>query len=167
MKRRKVDPRRAKLNRTYTVEEAARLFGCHRNTVRAWQRAGLKAIDGDRPALFLGEELRRFHLSRRAGRKCSTPVGMIYCMGCRVPRRPAGDMADYVARSETSGDLKGLCPVCGAWMYRRVRVSDLDRKAGDLDVMFAPADPRISQREEASVNDDSKGPAPAHAEPQS
>ena len=60
------------------MEEAARLFGTHRNTVRAWLKAGLKAIDGSRPVLILGSELRRFLDERRAKRKCPTPPGMIY-----------------------------------------------------------------------------------------
>lgn len=166
MKRRKIDPRRAKLSRTYTVEETARLFGCHRNTVRAWLGAGLLPIDGQRPTLILGEELRRFHQSRRANRKRPTPTGMIYCVGCREPRRPAGDMADYLPRTDSSGDLQGICPECNRMMFRRVSLPKLEQVRGGLDVTMTKGDGRISKREEPSPNHDS-GPAGFdHAESQ-
>lgn len=164
MKRRRIDPRHAKLNRNYSVEEAARLFGAHRNTVRAWMRAGLKPLDGQRPTLFMGEELRRFHEARRASRKRPTPPGMIYCLRCREPRRPAGNMADYVPRTSTSGDLQGICPACEAMLFRRVNLAALETIKAGLDVTVRPADPRISKREEPSLNHDSSPPAPAHAE---
>jgi helix-turn-helix protein len=113
VKRRRIDPRRAKVHRTYSVEEAARLFGTHRNTVRAWLRAGLKTNDGIRPTLILGSELRRFLNERRSRSKRPTPPGMIYCLRCREPRRPAGDMVDYLPHTATYGNLEGICPDCG------------------------------------------------------
>ena len=33
---RRFNPRRVKIHRNYTVEEVARLFGVHKNTVRDW-----------------------------------------------------------------------------------------------------------------------------------
>jgi hypothetical protein len=166
MKRRKIDPRRAKLNRNYTVEEVARLFNCHRNTVREWLRAGLPSTDEQRPTLILGEELRRFHSSRRASRKRPTPPGMIYCVGCREPRRPAGDMADYLPRTSSSGDLQGICPACNRMMFRRVSLSKLEQVRGGLDVTMTEGDPRISKREEPSENHDSRPAGLDHAESQ-
>ena len=38
------------IHRSYTVDDAAQLFGCHRNTIRHWQKQGLKPIDGRRPS---------------------------------------------------------------------------------------------------------------------
>ena len=35
------NPRLAKIHRSYSVEEIARLFRVHKNTVRAWLRQGL------------------------------------------------------------------------------------------------------------------------------
>jgi excisionase family DNA binding protein len=167
VKRRRIDPRRAKLLRTYTVDEAARLFGIHRNTVRAWLKSGLKAIDGGRPVLVLGSELRRFHNERRANRRCPTPVGMIYCLRCREPRRPAGDMADYLPRTTTTGDLQGICPKCDAMLYRRVRLRSLEAVRGGLDVTVREGNGRISQRDEPSLNHDSGNRPVAHADAQS
>jgi excisionase family DNA binding protein len=57
--------RLAKIHRSYTVEEVARLFGAHRNTVRAWLRAGLPALDQGRPTLIAVSALRAFLHMRR------------------------------------------------------------------------------------------------------
>lgn len=155
MKRRRIDPRLPKLHRTYTVDEVARLFGSHRNTVRAWLKSGLKAIDGERPALVLGAELRRFLEERRATRKRPTPPGMIFCLRCREPRPPAGGLADYLPRTAATGDLQGICPDCDSMLYRRVALRTLEAVRGDLDVTIREEDPRIRQRKEPSLNHDS------------
>ena len=164
MKRRRTDPRRAKLHRSYTVEEAAYVYGVHKNTVRAWQKTGLKAIDGRRPAMFLGEELRLFLRERRARRKRPTPPGMIYCLGCREPRPPAGNMVDYISRTPTSGDFKGICPVCESMIYRRINFARIKEVRGTLDVTFTQQRPRITDCAEPSPNHDSDTPAATNAD---
>lgn len=166
VKRRRIDPRLAKLHRSYTVEQVARLFSCHRNTVRSWLQSGLKPTDSNRPTLILGAELRRFHGERRAKAKRPTPPGMIHCLGCRGSRRPAGNMVDYVARTPTSGDLVGICPDCNAILYRRVNLAKLVTVSVDLEVTFTEGGGRIRQRKQPSVNHDSEDPRAAHADSQ-
>ena len=46
MPRRGPNYRLVKIHRNYTVEEAARMFGIHKNTVRAWIEAGLPVCKG-------------------------------------------------------------------------------------------------------------------------
>lgn len=142
------------------------MFGSHRNTVRDWLTAGLKPIDGGRPALILGSELRRFLNERRARRKRKTPAGMIFCLRCREPRRPAGDVVDYLPRTATSGDFQGICPNCDSILYRRVNLAALDEVRGGLDVTIREGDPRLRQRKEPSVNHDSGHPRATHANAQ-
>jgi hypothetical protein len=60
------NPRLAKIHRNYSVEDTARLFNVHKNTVRNWLKDGLEPIDDQRPTLVRGEELRRFLNDRRA-----------------------------------------------------------------------------------------------------
>ena len=163
MKGRRLNPRRAKIHRTYDVAEIARLFGVHRNTVRSWLRAGLRAIDGRRPTLVQGAELQRFHTERRAKGKRPTPAEHIYCVGCRDHRRPAGDMAEYVPITATMGDLRGICPACDAMMYRRVRLSDLSAVKGNLDVTTAVAERRLEPIPQPSLDHDSDTPSKPHA----
>jgi hypothetical protein len=167
VKRRRIDSRRAKIHRNYTVEETARLFGVHRNTVRAWLRSGLKAIDGSRPTLIHGSELRRYCTERRTQSKRPTPPGMIYCLGCREHRRPAGNMVDYLPLTPTSGNLQGICPECDGLIYRRANRAALDAVCAGLDVTIKEADSRLRRRTEPSLNHDSTTGAIAHDEAQS
>jgi hypothetical protein len=155
MKRRKIDPRRAKIHRNYTVEETARLFSVHRNTVRAWLRSGLKAIDSTRPTLIHGSELCRFLKERRAQSKRPTPPGMIYCLGCRAHRQPAGNMVDYLPLTVTSGNLQGICPGCEKLIYRRANFAALNDVCAGLEVTIKEPDLRLRQCKEPSLNHDS------------
>lgn len=168
MKRRRPDPRRVKIHRSYQVAEIARLLGVNRNTVRNWIKQGLRAVDGRRPALFTGAELRRFLTEKRARRKRPTPPGQIYCLPCREPRRPSGDMADYLPRTVKNCDLKGICPVCDRWMYRRVRLQELEQVRAGLDVQVTKPDGLLQPPGCLSVNHDSAttttGPANAQCQ---
>jgi Helix-turn-helix domain len=79
MGRRHPNPRRVKIHRNYSVEEVARLFGIHKNTVRGWLKRGLPAIDDRRPTLILGQELSRFLRERRQKEKQRCGPGRIFC----------------------------------------------------------------------------------------
>ena len=163
----RINPRLPKIHRTYTVEDAARLLGVHKNTVRTWLRSGLRPTDGRRPTLIRGVELRRFLTAQRAARKRPTPNGMIYCLGCRQQRQPAGQMADYAARSATSGDLMGICPVCEKMLYRRVKFTELDVVRGQIEVTITQAHLRINDCDNPSVNHDSVNHGAPDADSQS
>lgn len=96
MARTRLNPRLAKLNRTYSVEEVARLYGIHRETVRRWLRgSGLSPIDDRRPTLIDGATLRAFLTERREAAKRPTPVGNLHCFRCRGARAPALGIADF------------------------------------------------------------------------
>ena len=146
--------RLAKIHRTYSVDELSRLLKIHKNTVRNWLRQGLKAIDGLRPILITGEELRRFLANRRAKSKQACGPGRIYCLPCRAPKVPAGKIADCIQSSETSGTLAGICPDCGRMIYRRVNPQKLEAVRGDLAVMSTRLGTRIEDTANPNVNCD-------------
>jgi hypothetical protein len=152
MSGRRLNPRLPKIHRTYTVEEAAKLFQAHRKTVRQWIKQGLPTVDSKRPTLILGRDLAAFLRDRRATRRRPCGPGEIYCVRCRIPRRPAGDMAEYQALTATSGNLMGLCPTCEAFIYRRVNRSKLEQVRGHLEVTFTQAPAHISESACPSVN---------------
>lgn len=60
MPARRINPRLIKLHRPYSVEEAARALGVHKNSVRGWIKDGLPTVDHSRPLLILGQELRAY-----------------------------------------------------------------------------------------------------------
>ena len=131
--------------RTYTVAEIAEVLGTHRNTVRQWLKVGLTALADGRPTLVRGVELRRFLAAKRSRRKRTCPPGTIYCMKCREPRRPGGDMAEYRPLTATSGDLVGICPDCTTMMYRRVSLAALPSISAGLDVTHTQAESRLEE----------------------
>jgi hypothetical protein len=150
----RLNPRRVKIHRSYTVEEVARLFRVHKNTVRAWVKAGLPAIDGRRPLLILGRDLASFLFSQRQRKRQSCRSGQLYCLRCRAPKNPAVRMADYIPITSRLGNLRGLCPDCGRLMYRLVSQWKLREVAGDLEVQVAQAQQRIKDSACSRLNSD-------------
>lgn len=133
------NPRLAKIHRSYTVDEIAKLYGVHRNTVRAWIGRGLPTIDQRRPVLVLGSHLAEFLTARRAVNKRPCGPDEIYCVRCRVPRAPAGGAVRYDPLTATQGNLVGLCGCCGAGLNRRVSLATLPQIQGVLSVVLSQA----------------------------
>ncbi len=154
MGKRHPNPRLAKIHRSYTVDEVARLFGVHKNTVREWVKRGLPTNDDRRPLLILGRDLVAFLRARRARNKRSCEPGEIYCVRCRAPRSPAGDMVDYEPVTATLGNLVAMCSVCETMIYRRVSVAKLELVRGGLDVTMPKAPSHIGESAQPCVNSD-------------
>lgn len=148
------NPRLAKIHRSYTVEEIAKLFGVHRNTVRAWIARGLPTVDERRPVLVLGSHLSAFLQARRSVNKRPTGPGQIYCLRCREPRRPASGVVHYHPITSTQGNLTGLCECCGAGLNRRVSLAKLPLVLGELTVTPPQAREHIDESPPPSLNSD-------------
>lgn len=121
----RLNPRMAKIHRSYTVEEIARLYSVHRNTVRGWFKRGLAALDDHRPIMVQGHALRTFLQSRRDRAKRPCLPGTLYCCKCRAAREPTSGSAVFEARASGAGTLRALCVACGCRMFRRARQSSL------------------------------------------
>jgi hypothetical protein len=133
---RRPNPRLAKIHRNYTVGEAAGLFGVHPNTVLNWIKQGLPTSDAKRPTLILGRELAEFLKARRAKNKQTCQPGEMYCLRCRAPKVPDGNMVDYEVVTEKIGNLVAICPDCYLTMNRRVSFAKLDQVRGKMDITF-------------------------------
>ena len=154
MKQRHPNHRLVKINRSYTVEEIAKLFGNHKNTVRHWVKEGLATIDDKRPMLILGHVLMAFLQARRVKNKRSCKPGELYCVRCRAPRSPALDMADSVPLTEKFGNLTAICPDCEAIMNRRVSLSNIGQVQGRIEISLPEAMERLSKSDHPTVNSD-------------
>jgi hypothetical protein len=139
MRKRRPNHRLVKIHRSYTVEEIARLFRTHKNTVRAWVKAGLPTCDSKRPMLILGRDLAAYLKARRTRNKRPCQPEEIYCVRCRAPKLPAGEMAEYEPVTEKFGNLKGICPDCEGMIYRRASLAKLAQIRGKLDITFTKA----------------------------
>lgn len=159
MGRRHPNPCLAKIHRSYSVEDVSRLFQIHKNTIRTWLRQGLKPIDDQRPMLLRGCELRRFLAERRARAKQVCGPGRIYCLPCRAPKAPAGNMAECIVVSDTAGTLQGICPDCDRMIFRKVNPMKIEEVQGGLDVTLTRPQLRIEDTERPYVNCDLSGGA--------
>jgi hypothetical protein len=136
MGRRYPNNRLVKIHRSYTVEEIAKLFGIHKNTVRRWVKDGLATTDDKRPMLILGHVLVAFLQARRVKNKQTCKPGELYCVRYRVPKSPAGDTAEYSPITEKFGNLVAICPDCGAIMNRHVNLAKIEQIRGKMEISF-------------------------------
>jgi len=143
-----------KIHRCYRVEEISRLFGIHKNTVRAWVKAGLPTSDGNRPTLILGRDLRAYLQERRTKNKQPCRPGEFYCFRCRWPKAAAGEMADCWPVTDKIVHLQALCPDCCCTMNRRVSLTKLDDFHRILAITFTKAPEQVSNRIQPTVNSD-------------
>jgi len=152
MSARRLNPNAIKSLRTYTARQLATTYGVHKNTIRAWQRDGLSPLDGKRPVLFMGDNVRTFLAARNAGRKRPCAPGTLYCFRCREPRHPALGMVDYVAMTPTSGNLRAICGTCETVMHRRVRMAMIATVLPGVAVQMTEAPARLIGRLSPSLN---------------
>jgi hypothetical protein len=143
-----------KVHRNYSVEEIAELFGTHKNTVRNWHKNGLATIDDKRPMLFHGKILAAYLQAKRIKHKQPCKPGEIYCIRCRAPKVPAGDMAEYQPITATVGNLLAICPDCELMMNRRISHSKLDQFRRQMDITLPQALQHIVESNQPTVNSD-------------
>jgi excisionase family DNA binding protein len=154
MKTRRPNPRLVKIHRSYTVEEIAALFGIHKNTVRDWIKKGLPVCDARRPVLILGQVLRDYLQAKRTRNKRTCLPGELYCLRCREPRKPAGEMADFQPVTPKVGNLIAICPVCDAMMNKRVSMARLEQIRAQIDITFTQALKHIGDSSLPTLNSD-------------
>ena len=139
---RRYDIRRVKIHQSYSVAEVAKLLRVHPRTVRSWIKSGLALVDKSRPCLIHGSDLLAFLKALHPAKKPLRP-GEFFCLPCRTPTLPDGGFAEYRPSGPTRGALAGLCPTCGRVINRRVSFAEIDRAAGNLEVLFPAPSLRI------------------------
>ena len=167
MAKRNLNYRLVKIHRSYTVEEIARLFRNHKNTVRHWVKEGLATTDDKRPMLILGHDLKVFLKARRAKNKQACKPGELYCVRCRSPKSPAGGIAEYSPVTEKYGNLIAICPDCDSIMNRRVSLARVEEFLGKVDIRFPEALRQLIKSTKPTVNSDLKGGRSHHEKAQS
>ena len=128
----RINPNRAKIHRGYLVCEAAETLGVHKNTVRAWIKAGLPVCDDAYPILILGRELRQYLTTKQNKNKRPCEGNQMYCLKCRAPREPMGNMVEYLPDTATRGQLTAFCSSCKSIINR---FTTLD-KVNELQAVF-------------------------------
>lgn len=139
---RRVSCRGIRTHRSYTVEEVARLHKVTPHTVRRWVKDGLPVLKDQRPFLILGGDLADFLSASKTPKQRCAP-DECYCVKCRMPRRAAEGMAEYVPVSDLTGNLRAFCPVCHTLMHKTVSAKALPTLQGLLSLTVAPRPPNI------------------------
>ncbi|MEY8689640.1 MAG: helix-turn-helix domain-containing protein [Leptothrix sp. (in: b-proteobacteria)] len=149
------------------MDEIARLYDVHRNTVRSWIKHGLRTVDARRPLLVLGRDLADFLQQRRTEGKHPCGPDELYCLRCRAPRQPAHGQLIYRPLTPTQGNLTGLCSCCGAKVNRRVSLAKLPQVEAVLCVARMQGEGHIDESPNTSLNSDfiKDGHDHAHASP--
>ena len=156
MGRRYPNPRLVKMHRSYDAHELSLLFAIHKNTLRAWIKLGLKPIDDRRPALFQGLVVREFLTARSHKARQSCLSHELYCLCCKTPKTPAGNIVDYLPTTERTGNLRGICPDCENLIHRRTSMARLSGLRGVFLVAFPQGFARISETRDPCVKCDSE-----------
>ncbi|NTV13946.1 MAG: helix-turn-helix domain-containing protein [Desulfobulbaceae bacterium] len=156
MKKHHPNHRLVKIHRNYTVEDITKLFGSHKNTVRDWVKGGLAVIDDKRPMLILGRDLVEFLKARRGKNKRPCKPGQLYCLRCRAPQYPAGEMAEYKVVTEKFGNLIAICPACNTIMNQRVSLAKIGLIGGKIDISFPEALRHLIEITKPTLNSDFK-----------
>lgn len=136
---------RIKVNRSYTVKELALLLGGDKKTILRWIKLGLPIVDARRPLLILGSACKQFLQQKRNTRRQTCPVAHLFCVRCRAPKLPAGNMVDWLANKSGSGLLQGICPDCGGLIHRGVAAAKLEAVTKGLEVTLPRAQRGLSE----------------------
>ena len=145
---------RIKLHRSYTVEEVAATLETSKGTIRRWVKEnGLPILEDRKPALIHGSSLKTFGQARSKSMvKCK--IHEFYCFRCKIPRSPAGSMADFTARTPKSGNLKAICETCDTIMNKHVSNTSLPALGKVLDLSIHLAPEHLDESPKPRSNDD-------------
>lgn len=138
----RVQARRVKMHRSYTIRQLSDLLEVTPATVRRWCKLGLPCLTDARPFLIEGHAFHEFHAEKLARKKTRLQAFEVYCLSCKAARTPQPGLVDAEPMDATRDRIMAICPTCTGLTRRIVKRSDL-RKWG-VKYGFAP-----SMREDA------------------
>ncbi len=124
-KKRTYNTRLIKRNLSYTVQEAAELYGLHKNAILRWIKDGLPIIDQRKPYLIYGADFADYLNGKQKKRKHKCRPDEFYCCKCRAPRKAWKDQADIVIKNESKLSISALCAICDTPVFRAGSVRKL------------------------------------------
>lgn len=125
------NPRKAKSNRSYTLQEVAILYDVNIRTVYAWVKAGLQLLDDNRPHMVHGPVLKKFLTKRQSARKWPKFPDRLPCFTCKGPRKVKAETFKIIHSNTDKIRAQGECEECGKPIGRgdvRANIADLERR---------------------------------------
>ena len=111
-----------------------------------FNKEGLPVIKDKKPWLIVGSILKKFLEDRNTARKHPLRFGEFFCVGCKQPRPPAGEMTEYQTSSTGSPLMSAICPLCEKMMKLRVSVSSLKTWECSFEVKITSIDRNVQAR---------------------
>jgi excisionase family DNA binding protein len=118
---------RIKATWPYTVPEAAKALGVHKNAVLRWLKEGLQANRDTRPYLIRGDELIRFLSARQQSRRRKCSPTEFYCFKCHEPRKAYENIVDLEFVSPSRFRVKAICEVCDTTLNKMQGIRNLTK----------------------------------------
>jgi len=150
------NPNLVKINRNYTFEELAAVFGIHKNTVSSWVKNGLPCLKERRPFLILGVEARFYLKERRGSKKKKCKPDELFCLRCKMPTKPAENFVEYLPLTMAKGRLMGFCGRCECVVNKFVSYNSLEGYSALFDLSKPKALEHINDSDNPILNSDFK-----------
>lgn len=148
------NPNKVKVNRSYTFEELAAVFGVHKNTIAAWVRNGLPCLKDMRPYLILGVEAKTYLQAQRSSKKQTCKPDELFCMRCKQPTKAAENFVEYLPITPTKGRLTGFCLSCEGVVNKFVGYSSLGKYSTIFDLTKPMGLDHINDSDKPVLNSD-------------
>ena len=111
--KRKPDLRNIRTSHVYTLQEIAECLDRELSTVQRWIKNGLPTIEGSKPPLIDGAELKAWLVERWQSKKKPCDAGELYCCSCSKPQTPIAGSVSLKPRTEKTIIIIGQCSQCG------------------------------------------------------
>ncbi|SHH76262.1 helix-turn-helix domain-containing protein [Marivita hallyeonensis] len=116
-----------------TIGEASEVAGVSLRTIRNWASDGLHVMNGTRPALIRGDDLRDYIKSKRKSLSVRTRIDAFYCVKCRKERRAAEGFVDCEVK-QGRAKLTAFCETYETVVSKPVAESLIPEIARTLDL---------------------------------
>lgn len=117
---------RPKIHWVYSVDEVLILYGICRNTLCNWIKFGLRPVDYNRPQLFRGAELRRFHDQRAVDSRRELRTGEFKCFSCKACVFPQVETLRIDPPLTLRFWAHAVCPECGGNIQKILNAPECD-----------------------------------------
>lgn len=150
------NPYKAKINRNYSYEELAQVYGVHKNTIAQWIKKGLPCLKDMRPFLILGSDVRVYLQAQRVGNKQKCKPNELFCVRCKTPVQPTENLVEYLPVSSTKGRLVGSCSHCECVINKFVSFEGLGVYSEIFDLAISKELEHINDSDNPLLNSDLK-----------
>lgn len=144
--------RLVKTHRSYKVDEVSRLLIVCKATVRCWITNGLPVMQGQKPAMIMGADLKEFLKSRsKPKQKCA--LDECRCFKCKSNQKVAFGEAEIIFDQSSTPNMRGLCSICTTVMHKRISKARIPEIKAILQITFKQADAPIIDRTQPRLNE--------------